>query len=203
MSRSGQKHRGDGRPITAQDEELWHRATSNLQKLKTKPRVTGKADVSAAPAGPREGQDRRAKPDKQPAARQQVARVPLSTKPGELDRRTVRQIGSGKIEIEARLDLHGHHQAQARMRLRAFLLDAHARELKTVLVITGKGGELQPPDPLAHVMGMPQRGVLRRSVPLWLEEPELRAIVLGYTSAGVQHGGEGALYVRLRKPRDG
>jgi DNA-nicking Smr family endonuclease len=44
--------------------------------------------------------------------------------------------------------------------------------------------------------------VLRRSVPLWLDEPELRAIVVGYASAGVRHGGDGALYVRLRKARD-
>jgi DNA-nicking Smr family endonuclease len=44
--------------------------------------------------------------------------------------------------------------------------------------------------------------VLRRSVPQWLEDPEFRAIVLGYSAAGVRHGGEGALYIRLRRARD-
>jgi DNA-nicking Smr family endonuclease len=48
----------------------------------------------------------------------------------------------------------------------------------------------------------PERGILRRSVPQWLEEPELRGIVLGWTAAGPRHGGGGALYVRLRKARD-
>ena len=44
------------------------------------------------------------------------------------------------------------------------------------------------------------RGVLRRNVPRWLAEPELRMIVVGYTSAHARHGGEGAFYVQLRNP---
>jgi DNA-nicking Smr family endonuclease len=90
-------------------------------------------------------------------------------------------------------------QSDAHMRLRGFLLDAHARGLKTVLVITGKGGEAQKGDYMADAFGQPRRGVLRRNVPAWLDEPELRAVVVGYTTAGVRHGGEGALYVQLRR----
>ena len=79
-----------------------------------------------------------------------------------------------------------------------------------VLVITGKGAGAGD-RPLAGDLssyrggrseGSGTRGVLRRSVPLWLDEPELRAVVVGYASAGVRHGGDGALYVRLRKARD-
>ncbi len=44
-----------------------------------------------------------------------------------------------------------------------------------------------------------ERGVLRRNVPRWLGEPELAGIVIGFTTAAVNHGGEGALYVHLRK----
>jgi DNA-nicking Smr family endonuclease len=44
--------------------------------------------------------------------------------------------------------------------------------------------------------------VLRRSVPQWLDEPEFRAIVVGYAAAGARHGGEGALSIRLRKARE-
>jgi DNA-nicking Smr family endonuclease len=76
-----------------------------------------------------------------------------------------------------------------------------------VLVITGKGasGE-RPADRFngGYDTGLPgatRRGVLRRSVPLWLDEPELRAIVISYAAAGARHGGDGALYVRLRKAR--
>ena len=67
-----------------------------------------------------------------------------------------------------------------------------------MLVITGKGGEEQRRS-ARRLAGERQRGVLRRNVPHWLEEPELRPIVLSFTQAGVRHGGAGALYVQLRK----
>jgi DNA-nicking Smr family endonuclease len=57
-----------------------------------------------------------------------------------------------------------------------------------VLVITGKGGRSDG-----------ARGVLRRQVPQWLGLPEFRAYVVGFEDAHVAHGGEGALYVRIRK----
>ena len=59
----------------------------------------------------------------------------------------------------------------------------------------------KPADGLGDLLGERQRGVLRRSVPHWLEEPDLRAVVLGYTQAAVRHGGAGALYVQLRERR--
>jgi DNA-nicking Smr family endonuclease len=110
----------------------------------------------------------------------------------------LRQVGAGKVPIDASLDLHGLHQEAAHARLRAFLVSCHANGHRMVLVITGKGGgrpQEAPP-------GARARGVLRSSVPQWLEEPEFRTIVLGYAAAGVRHGGEGALYIRLRKARD-
>ena len=61
-----------------------------------------------------------------------------------------------------------------------------------MLVITGKG---------ARVEGERERGVLRRHVPQWLGLPEFRAYVVGFEDAHVAHGGEGALYVRLRRAR--
>jgi DNA-nicking Smr family endonuclease len=112
-------------------------------------------------------------------------------------------VAAGKVPIDDVLDLHGMHQAAAHSRLRAFLMSCQAKGLRMVLVITGKGARADGSDAWsdARPNGTGQRGVLRRSVPLWLEEPELRAIVLSYASAGVRHGGEGALYVRLRKAR--
>ena len=46
-----------------------------------------------------------------------------------------------------------------------------------------------------------ERGVLRRQVPLWLDLPEFRRYVLGLGTANIAHGGDGALYVRLRGKR--
>jgi DNA-nicking Smr family endonuclease len=40
---------------------------------------------------------------------------------------------------------------------------------------------------------------LKRNVPRWLGGHELGSLVVGYTTAHIRHGGEGALYVRLRR----
>jgi len=107
-------------------------------------------------------------------------------------RREKQELARGRAAIEARIDLHGMTQAQAHSALRRFLHRSQARGAKFVLVITGKGVPNAPHG---------ERGVLRQQVPLWLALPEFRICVLGFDVAHVGHGGEGALYVRLRKAR--
>ena len=86
-------------------------------------------------------------------------------------------------------------QAEAHAALCAFPAPrAGATTRKVVLVITGKGAR-PGSDPHA------ERGVLKRQVPLWLESAELRPLVVGFESAGIGHGGQGALYVRVRRGR--
>jgi len=170
------------RTITADEAEIWQSATRALAPVKGKPRVA-----------PTEAGTRAAKPRGWQAGNPIAAASPPAP-PAELERRQARRIASGRIAIAARLDLHGDHQDQARARLRTFLFAAHARGELTVLVITGKGAS--PGEPA----GEPPRGVLRRNVPHWLAEPDLSAIVAGFSEASVRHGGAGALYVRLRKP---
>jgi len=63
-----------------------------------------------------------------------------------------------------------------------------------VLVITGKGAG--GGDPFG------ERGVLKRQTPLWLRLPEFRRHIVGFEAAGIGHGGEGALYVTLRRARE-
>ncbi len=199
MSRSGKS--GDGRRAVTPDEAaLWDHATRTLSPVKAKARVT---ETAAAPAEPSKSSPPQPPAKKSPPVRtaRPPAPRPAPAPPlAEFDRRQARRIATGKLEIEARIDLHGLRQSDAAARLRAFLFDAHARGLKTVLVITGKGGEAPRGDYMAEAFGQKARGVLRRSVPGWLDGPELRAVVLGYTTAGVRHGGEGALYVQLRRP---
>jgi DNA-nicking Smr family endonuclease len=112
-----------------------------------------------------------------------------------LGRRLRRSVARGKEAIDARLDLHGLTQAQAHSVLLRFLRDASARDARLVLVITGKGSKN-----LGSRDG--ERGVLKRQVPQWLALPEFRGLVVGYEDAGIRHGGEGALYVRLKRIRD-
>ncbi|MDB5654617.1 MAG: Smr protein/MutS2, partial [Tardiphaga sp.] len=83
-------------------------------------------------------------------------------------------------------------QTRAHHALQAFLHRCHHDGCSFVLVITGKGRTVGPES---------ERGILRRQVPLWLGLPEFRGFVVGYEEAGIGHGGEGALYVRIRRAR--
>lgn len=100
------------------------------------------------------------------------------------------RVARGKETIDGRLDLHGLTQSEAHATLLRFLRSASSRGARLVLVITGKG-----------VRGEGERGVLKRQVPQWLGLPEFRAFALGFEDAHVAHGGEGALYVQVRRAR--
>ena len=115
-----------------------------------------------------------------------------------LDRQTSRQLEKGQIGVEARLDLHGMRQRDAHAQLRRFLKSAHARGLKHVLVITGKGAEKAVSRSFYED---DERGVLRNAVPRWLAEPDFASLAVSFSPAPRRLGGEGALYVRLRRPR--
>ena len=91
--------------------------------------------------------------------------------------------------VDARIDLHGLVQGEAHSLLYGFLHRAHAEGCRMVLVITGKGSSLG------------SEGVLRRAIPGWLQTPQFRHLVAGFDEATRVHGGEGALYVRLRGQR--
>ena len=104
-----------------------------------------------------------------------------------LDRTTQKKIAKGRLPIEAKIDLHGMYQDEAYSLLLSFLGRAHGRGLRYVLVITGKGSSAA------------SEGVLKRSVPAWFATPAFRTLVSGYEEASRGHGGEGALYVRLRR----
>jgi DNA-nicking Smr family endonuclease len=121
----------------------------------------------------------------------------------EVDRRKARRIAAGVIEIEARLDLHGMTQSAAHGRLIGFLQSAVARGLRTVLVITGKGGGRQASPSGSAWWEVEETGILRRSVPRWLAEPPIRGFVIGCQPASPRHGGDGALYILLKRRKPG
>jgi len=125
-----------------------------------------------------------------PPAREPGKPPPLAP----LGRRMRQRIARGRHAIGGRLDLHGLTQREAHDELIGFLRTAQGRGVSVVLVITGKGA--------SGAESGGGRGVLKRQVPLWLRLPEFRDLVVGFEPAHVAHGGEGALYVRLRRPRE-
>lgn len=106
-----------------------------------------------------------------------------------LERPVKRKLARGHLALEARLDLHGLIQSEAHSILLDFLVRAHERGLRHVLVITGKGSSLG------------SAGALKRAVPLWFAKPKFRHLISSYEEAAHHHGGEGALYVRLSRKR--
>ncbi|MBY0276983.1 Smr/MutS family protein [Candidatus Binatia bacterium] len=107
-----------------------------------------------------------------------------------IDRRTAERLRRGQIAIEAQIDLHGLTQDEAFTAIQDFLAESLQAGRRCVLVITGKG--------TARDGG----GVLRSSVPRWLTEGIYRQHLIGIAVAFPQHGGDGALYVLLRRLRD-
>jgi DNA-nicking Smr family endonuclease len=109
-----------------------------------------------------------------------------------------RRMIRGKMKPEARIDLHGMTLSEAHPALVDFVIDAHARGLRLLLVITGKGrgGDREDHGPIPI-----RRGVLKQQVPGWLTAPPLGPLVLEIREAHQRHGGGGAYYVYLRRPR--
>jgi DNA-nicking Smr family endonuclease len=102
-----------------------------------------------------------------------------------IEPRRKHRIAKERELIGARIDLHGMTQDGAQAALEGFLFRAWDEGYRAVLVITGKG-----------VQG---DGVLRRRAPEWLGAASLAHIVAGISEAHRRHGGDGALYVALKR----
>ncbi len=178
------------------DEELalWRLIAAGARPLKSRrkrkaPAKSSPTAQSAGPAsaGPAPRTPPRSSPKPQPAPGAETV-LAHGHAPG-MDRRQADRFLKGKMTIDGRLDLHGHTQAEAHDRLLAFLRRAHERGGRCMLIITGKG------------MTGGTAGVLRQAVPRWLNEPAFRRLVLAFGHARMKDGGEGALYVLLKRAK--
>lgn len=196
-------------PHKPKDMELWHRVARSAKPLRGRDRNAvysplkqeGGNDVGgAAPrrkaAASQSNTTRRAASDGQlPSAAAKMGtakhRQPCLAH-GEVagvDRRTAERMKRGRMQVEARLDLHGLTQAEAHRALDAFVAASYDIGRRCVLIITGKG------------QGKQEGGVLRGKVPQWLNQAPNRGRVLAFDYAQQRDGGTGALYVMLRRKR--
>ncbi|HMK89829.1 MAG TPA: Smr/MutS family protein [Methylocystis sp.] len=162
---------------SAHELELWEAVTADVRPFRDRPRVQKPAAAAEAHTPPAAVESRFPQPARKPQG------------PAEIDHRTRVKLRRGRLEVDARLDLHGMRQAEAHAALNGFLRRAQAAGARIVIVVTGKG------------RGGDGAGVLRRLAPLWLQSSGLRDVVVGFGEAARQHGGEGALYVRIRSRR--
>lgn len=187
------------RKLSEEEAVLWHRVGKTVTPLRDRP-------LSLPPVSQHEAerefaaamQEGKPRAPKKPAAAGDI-KSPITHHPRPpapkrqpkpepvIDRPTTRKIAKGRIAIDASVDLHAMTQDQAHDRLYVFLADQRARGARHVLVVTGKGRSLG------------SEGVLKRMVPVWLSSPRFAELVSGYASASRHHGGEGAIYVRLRR----
>lgn len=115
--------------------------------------------------------------------------------PSGLDRNTETRLRKGRRKPDARLDLHGMSAARAHAALKIFIADSQAMGRRCVLVITGKGADIEPG------FGEIAPGVLRREAPRWLATPPLSQMIVNVSQAHDRHGGGGALYVYIKRRR--
>lgn len=183
-----------GRRLSTDEQALWQHVTRSVKPLRKsamKRAPEPAAETVAADVARAKTQAKQIAP----AAAPSLPVKPKAPPPlAPLDKRTRQKIARGRREIDGRLDLHGYTQAEAHAALLRFLRATQARGGRVVLVITGKGTREKGTQ-------MRETGVLRRQVPQWLALAEFRDYVVGFDAAAIGHGGEGALYVRLRKGR--
>ena len=179
--------------LTTEDRRIWARVAGSVTPPKSRkavrvaPGVAVPTDITTPPtikAPPKPLP--RPKPGSAPvaavAARPAIGARPA---PGELEPRRQRRLSRERDPIEATIDLHGFGRFEAEDQLRAFLSGCQGRGLRAVLVITGQGRR--------------GGGVIRASVHEWLHAPALRGVVSGFASAHRRHGGDGAIYVTLKR----
>lgn len=182
-----------GGDLTTEDRRIWTRVSGSVTPAKPvkAPRIAVAGPVgepAASPAPPRPMPRPTPKPVAPTATTPGAAR-PSATRsvPESLEPRRQRRLSRERDPIEGRIDLHGYGRFQAQDALTAFLIGAQARGYRAVLVITGQGRR-------------GGTGVIRGSVHEWLTGPALRGVVSGYAAAARHHGGDGALYVTIKRP---
>lgn len=184
------------------DRELWKKVTANIDPITAPP--------MRQPTLPTSLRDR---PLPMPAPLEpfrigeKASRAPTVGSPtmgteaarnvsARMDKRSFDRLKKGRLRVEGRIDLHGMTLADAHPALNAFVQKAYADEKRLLLVITGKGDA-----GTAQGIMPSRRGVLRQQVPQWLRMPPLDSMILEITPATQKHGGQGAVYVYLKRQR--
>jgi DNA-nicking Smr family endonuclease len=170
---------GKRRDLTTDEKKLWRRVAAGVKSKRALP---------VEDDGPTE-QSEPVKRSARSASASPVLPRPKAKAPSSLQNRAnEKRVRRGKLEIGASLDLHGHTQDSGRTALGRFLRVAQRRGDRTVIVITGvgRGGE----------------GVMKRRLPEWLADHDIRPLVAGFAPAHRAHGGAGAFYVFLKRAGD-
>lgn len=178
------------RRLTAEEQALWDHVISGVAPRR-KWSTARVEHGSPAPKAPAASAARRkgpaVKPEPKAERKTALKPVPDAFAAPRLDGRRAQQFLKGELQIDGRIDLHGLTLDLAHKALAGFLMQARGRGHRMVLVVTGKG--------------VGKGGALKRLVPLWLGAPPFDTLLAGLATAQARHGGDGALYLYLRRKR--
>jgi DNA-nicking Smr family endonuclease len=187
------------RTLAAEEAALWKRVIATVTPLKS---IKAKVAPVQTPLPAREGQEVGASgkaasplPDTREA---KASRTPLAASregsANTLDASWDRRLSRGLVAPESSIDLHGHSLAAAYDRLDHGLDHAIRRGDRVLLLITGK-----PPRPESERPHA--RGAIRAAVGDWLASSRHADRIAAVRTAHPRHGGSGALYIILRRPK--
>ncbi len=191
------------RGLSAEEAALWARVTATvtpLNPLRVRFRE-GDQPQAGGGAAPPEPPLRKKPPTTKnpPSPPLRAGGPPPRDKRGEdrlgLDSSWERKLSRAAIAPDFTLDLHGHSLDQAHRRLDMGLGQAKAMGARLVLLITGKSRPTEAAD------RGERRGAIRAKVLDWLAAGPHAGDIAAIRKAHRRHGGEGALYLVLKRGR--
>lgn len=194
------------RRLTEDELALWQAVAKSVTPLKRKRAKKPAADEDAVSKPASSPPAKKAPPGKRPKTPKgpppvvpaampapkplpQLTPAPVPGAMPGIDKRQGERFRRGQLPIEGKIDLHGRTQAEAHDALQHFIERAYKAGKRQLLVITGKG------------MTQSKSGILKTNVPRWLNEAPMRRLILAISQARPEHGGEGALYVLLKRAK--
>ncbi|MBH1999205.1 MAG: Smr/MutS family protein [Sphingomonadaceae bacterium] len=175
------------RHLSSDEQALWNALTRSVRPMRPQARAPLPAPVTIfdPPA-----QKRLTPPPPRPAPP-----LPVRTPAAILDSGWERRIKGGTVSPDVSIDLHGHSLSAAHARLNQAIAAALARDARVMLVVTGK------PPRNAATDGSSRRGAIRAEIGHWLETSVYADRIASVRVAHPRHGGDGALYLILRRKK--
>ena len=111
-----------------------------------------------------------------------------------------KELKRGKVKIDRKLDLHGYGLVEAYQKFKSEVEKNYNKNKRCLLVITGKGvhKKIENQEDASPKLFY---GKIKNSIINWINEDDLKKYVLTYQDAGIEHGGDGAIFVYLRKKK--
>jgi DNA-nicking Smr family endonuclease len=172
------------RHLSSEEQALWSALTQSVRPLRA---GTRRPDPPVLPVSPPVDAGLTRSPAASPPAK------PSRTPAAVLDSGWERRIRSGNLSPDMTIDLHGHSLAAAHGGLNQALAAALARDVRVLLVVTGK-----PPKTRGAALDS-RRGAIRGEIGHWLETSPHADRIASVRLAHPRHGGEGAIYIILRR----